>query len=187
MFRSSGKVDVPFMEKLTLLYSREAIAERVRTLSETVNRDYADKELVLVGILRGTFVFLADLVRLLKVPVLVDFVGVSSYGFGTESSQQIALTKDLQLPVTGKHVLIVEDILDSGLTVDFVLTFLRQRQPASLRVCTLIDKRERRLIDVPVDYVGFELEGGFVAGYGIDCAEQYRSLPDIYRVDSGEG
>ncbi|MBI2359746.1 MAG: hypoxanthine phosphoribosyltransferase [Deltaproteobacteria bacterium] len=174
------------MDKLTLLYSRQAIAERVRALAEAINSDYADKELVLVGILRGTFVFLADLIRLIKVPVTVDFIGVSSYGLGTESSQQIALTKDVQIPVTGKHVLVVEDILDTGLTVDFVLRSLRQRQPASLRVCALIDKKERRLIDVPVDYVGFDLKSGFVAGYGIDCAERYRSLPDIYLVESVE-
>ena len=175
------------MEKLTLLYSRQEIAGRVKALAEAISRDYADKDLVVVGILRGTFVFLADLVRLLKVPVRVDFIGVSSYGLGTESSQQIVLTKDLQLSVAGNDVLVVEDILDTGLTVDFVLKFLRHKQPASVKVCALIDKRERRLIDVPVDYSGFELESGFVAGYGIDCAEKYRWLPDIYRVDSAEG
>jgi hypoxanthine phosphoribosyltransferase len=172
------------MEKLTLLYPRQQIAERVRALAESISSDYADKELVVVGILRDTFVFLADLVRLLEVPLRIDFIGVSSYGLGTESSQKIILTKDLQLSVAGNDVLVVGDILDTGVTVDFVLKFLREKQPGSIKVCALIDKKQRRLVDVPLDYVGFDLESGFVAGYGIDCAEKYRWLPDIYRVDS---
>lgn len=171
------------MEKLTLLYSREEISRRVKELARAISRDYAARELILVGILRGTFVFLADLVRLLEVPAVVDFIGISSYGLGTESSQQIRLTKDLQVPIEGKDVLVVEDILDTGLTVDFVVKFLRSRGPASLKVCALIDKSERRLVEVPLDYVGFKLDKGFVVGYGIDCAERYRWLPDIYRID----
>jgi len=172
------------MEKLTLLYSKEEIASRVKELARTISQDYAGKELILVGILRGTFVFLADLIRLLEVPAIVDFIGISSYGLGTQSSQQIRLTKDLQVPIEGKDVLIVEDILDTGLTVDFVLKFLRARRPASLRVCALVDKAERRLVDVALDYVGFKLDKGFIVGYGIDCAERYRWLSDIYRIDA---
>jgi hypoxanthine phosphoribosyltransferase len=171
------------MEKLTLLYSRTEIADRVKELSEAINRDYAQKELVLVGILRGTFVFLADLIRHLKVPAVVDFIGVWSYGVGTQSSQQIRLTKDPQVPIEGKDVLVVEDILDTGLTLDFVLKFLGNRQPASLKVCALVDKSERRLVHVPVHYIGFKLDRGFVVGYGIDYAERYRWLSDIYRLE----
>lgn len=171
------------MEKLTLLYSRAEILERVAEIAENINRDYRDKSLLIVGILRGTFIFLADLIRQLKVEAEVDFIGISTYGLGRRSSQQITLTKDLQVPVSGKDVLIVEDILDTGLTVDFVLKFLHQRQPASLKVCVLIDKKERRVLDVPVEYVGFDLDRGFVVGYGIDFAERYRWLSEIYRLD----
>lgn len=170
-------------QKLTLLYSKEEIAGRVKELAEAINRDYADRELILVGILRGTFVFLADLVRSLKIPVVVDFMGVSSYGLSNESSQQMTLTKDLQVSIEGKDVLVVEDILDTGLTVDFALKFLGPRRPTSLKVCALIDKSERRLVRVSADYVGFELDRGFIVGYGIDYGERYRHLPDIYRVE----
>lgn len=173
----------PTMERLTLLYSREEVAGRVEELAEEISRDYAGRELVIVGILKGTFVFLADLIRCLKVPVVVDFVGLSSYGLGSESSQQVALTKDLQVSIEGEDVLVVEDILDTGLTVDFVMKFLRERRPASLKLCALIDKRERRIVPVAVDYVGFELDKGFVVGYGIDYAERYRHLPDIHRIE----
>ncbi len=171
------------MEKLTLLYSRAEILERVSEIAKKINRDYRGKRLLIVGILRGTFIFLADLIRQLQVEAEVDFIGISTYELGSQSSQQITLTKDLQVPVSGKDVLIVEDILDTGVTVDFVLKFLQQRQPASLKVCVLIDKKERRVIDVPVEYVGFDLAQGFVVGYGIDFAERYRWLSEIYRLD----
>lgn len=171
------------MERLTLLYSRNEIAARVEQLAGEIYRDYAGKEIVLIGILRGTFVFLADLVRQLRLPIILDFVGLSSYGLGAESSQKITLTKELQVAVEGKDLLVVEDILDTGLTVDFVLKFLNRRRPASVKVCTLIDKRERRVVPVRVDYVGFNLDKGFVVGYGIDYAERYRNLPEIYRLE----
>jgi hypoxanthine phosphoribosyltransferase len=174
------------MEKLTLLYDRNEIANRVAGLAEAINSDYADGELVVVGILKGTFVFLADLIRHLRVPLVVDFVGVSSYGFGNHSSQQITITKDLQISIEGKDVLLVEDILDTGLTLDFVLKLLWARQPASVRVCAFLDKRERRSVPVTPDYTGFELHTGFVVGYGIDYAERYRHLPDIHRLEFRE-
>lgn len=182
---SSGKPEksAPAMERLTLLYSRSEIATRVEKLAGEIHRDYAGKEIVLIGILRGTFVFLADLVRQLKLPIILDFVGLSSYGLGAESTQKITLTKDLQVEIEGKDVLVVEDILDTGLTVDFVLKFLREKRPASVKVCALIDKRERRVVSVDVDYVGFRLDRGFVVGYGIDYAERYRNLPEIYRLE----
>lgn len=170
------------MDRLSLLYSKTQLAGRVDQLADMINRDYQGKELVVVGILKGTFVFLADLVRCLKLPIIVDFVGTSSYGLGSQPSHQITLTKDIQVSVQGKHVLIVEDILDTGLTANFVLNLLKQREPASLRLCALIDKKERRIVPVTADYVGFELEEGFVVGYGIDYAERYRHLPNVYRL-----
>lgn len=173
-------------EKLVLLYTREEIAERVRELAKAISRDYQDKELILVGILKGAFVFLADLIRHLTVPVTVDFIGLSSYGLGSKSSGEVVLTKDLQIPIEGRDVLVVEDILDTGLTTDLILKQLQERKLASLKLCTLIDKRERRRVPVAVDYVGFELDKGFVVGYGIDYAEQHRHLPDIYVVNLPE-
>jgi hypoxanthine phosphoribosyltransferase len=171
------------LERLIPLYSRWEIANRVEELAEAMNRDYEGKKLVMVGILKGAFVFLADLIRCLKVPSVVDFVGLSSYGLANQSSQQIVLTKDLQVSIEGRDVLVVEDILDTGLSVDFVLKHLRERRPGSLRLCALIDKPERRIVPVAADYVGFKLDRGFVAGYGIDYAERYRHLPDIHRVE----
>lgn len=172
--------------RLSLLYSRPVIASRVVELAQAINRDYEATELVLVGILRGAFVFLADLIRCLTVRVIVDFIGISSYGPGSESSQQLTLTKDLQVSIKGKDVLLVEDILDTGLTADFVLRFLRTRRPASLRTCVFIDKSERRVVPVAIDYVGFRLDRGFVVGYGIDFADRHRELPEIYRVEFEE-
>lgn len=169
--------------RLRLLYSRSEIADRVADLAQAIDRDYGASEIVIVGILRGTFVFLADLVRQLTAPVVIDFVGTSSYGSLSESSQRISVTKDLQVAVEGKQVLAVEDILDTGLTLDFVVKFLRARGPASVRTCVLIDKRERRVIPVAADYVGFRLDRGFVVGYGIDFADRYRQLPEIYRLE----
>jgi hypoxanthine phosphoribosyltransferase len=170
-------------ERLVLLYSRDRIARRVRELAESISADYAESDLVLIGILRGAFVFLADLIRQLTVPAAIDFVGAASYGSRTQSSGQVAMTRELQLPVSGRDLLLVEDIEDSGITLQAIQKKLWELGPRSLRVCTLIDKRERRLVDVPVDYVGFEIEKGFIVGYGIDYAERYRHLPDIYRIE----
>lgn len=172
--------------RLRLLYSRSEIADRIAELAQAIDRDYGASELVIVGILRGTFVFLADLVRQLTVPVVIDFVGTSSYGPLSESSQRISVTKDLQVAIEGKQVLVVEDIVDTGLTVDFVVKFLRGRGPASVRTCVLIDKRERRAIPVVADYVGFRTDQGFIVGYGIDFADRYRQLPEIYRLEFGD-
>lgn len=170
-------------ERFVLLYPREEVAERVRELAKAISGDYQDRELVLVGVLKGAFVFLADLIRHLTVPAMVDFIGLSSYGSRSESSGEVVLTKDLQIPIEGRDVLVVEDILDTGLTTDLVLKRLQERRPASLKLCALIDKKERRRVPVAVDYVGFELDKGFVVGYGIDYDEQYRHLPDVYRLE----
>ena len=173
-------------EKLVLLYSRDQIARRVKELAETISADYAGTELVIVGILRGAFVFLADLVRQLTIPVLVDFVGAASYGSEIQTSGKVAITKELQIPVSGREILLVEDIEDTGITLQAIREKLKKMGPRSVKVCTLIDKRERRLVDVRVDYAGFRIAKGFIVGYGIDYAERYRYLPDIYRMESIE-
>jgi len=170
-------------ERLILLYSRDQIARRVSELAAAISADYAGADLVLVGILRGAFVFLADLIRQLTVPVVIDFVGAASYGSRTETSGQVATTKELQVPVAGRDLLLVEDILDTGVTLQAIQKKLKELGARSIKICTLIDKRERRRVDMPVDYVGFEVDKGFIVGYGIDYAEQYRYLPDICRIE----
>jgi hypoxanthine phosphoribosyltransferase len=169
-------------ECLMLLYSRNQIAQRIRELAASISADYAGSDLVLIGILRGAFVFLADLIRELTIPAKVDFVGAASYGSRTESSGQVSTTKDLQLPVSGRDLLLIEDILDTGITLQEIQKKLKEFGPRSIKVCALIDKGERRRVDVLVDYVGFEVDKGFIVGYGIDYAERYRHLPDIYRI-----
>jgi hypoxanthine phosphoribosyltransferase len=173
-------------ERLVLLYSRDQIARRVRELATVISADYAGADLVLVGILRGSFVFLADLIRQLTVPVVIDFVGAASYGSGTQSSGQVTFTRELQVPVSGRDLLLVEDIEDTGVTLQAIQKKLEELGPRSVKVCILIDKRERRHIDMPLDYVGFEIDKGFIVGYGIDYAEQYRYLPDIYQLEGLE-
>ena len=173
-------------ERLVLLYSRDQIARRVRELAAVISADYSGSDLVLIGILRGAFVFLADLIRQLTIPVVVDFVGAASYGSRTQTSGQVAITKELQVPVSGRELLLVEDIEDTGITLEAIHNALKKLGPRSIKVCTLIDKRERRLVEMPVDYVGFTIAEGFVVGYGIDYADRYRYLPDIYRIEELE-
>lgn len=170
-------------ERLVLLYSREQIAQRVSELAKAMSADYAGADLVLIGILRGAFVFLADLIRELTVPAGIDFVGAASYGAHSETSGQVIITKEPQLALAGRDIVLVEDIEDSGITLQAIFNKLRELGPRSIRICTLLDKRERRLVDLPLDYVGFMIDRGFVVGYGIDFAERYRCLPDIYRLE----
>lgn len=170
-------------ERLVLLYSREQIAQRVSELAKAMSADYAGADLVLIGILRGAFVFLADLIRELTVPAGIDFVGAASYGAHSETSGQVMITKEPQLALAGRDIVLVEDIEDSGITLQAIFNKLRELGPRSIRICTLLDKRERRLVDLPLDYVGFTIDRGFVVGYGIDFAERYRCLPDIYRLE----
>lgn len=167
---------------LTLLYSRTEIAERIAALARQIDRDFAGREILLVGILKGSFLFIADLVRALQTPTQVDFVRIASYGSETRSSGIVEIRKDLEMPIRGRHVLIVEDIVDSGYTLEALCNQLLLRNPASLRVCTLVDKSAERATEVVVDYVGFALEKGFIVGYGLDHDEYYRGLPDIYLV-----
>ncbi|MBW1992331.1 MAG: hypoxanthine phosphoribosyltransferase [Deltaproteobacteria bacterium] len=169
-------------ETKRLLISREDIARRVKELAAQISQDYRGKEPVLVGILKGAFIFLADLVRALDFPVEIDFVRLMSYGDGTTSSGEVRVTKDVELPLEGRHVLVVEDIVDIGYTLYFLRQHLAGRNPLSLKFCCLIDKKERRAVNVPLDYVGFVVEKGFLVGYGLDCAEKMRTLPDVYEL-----
>lgn len=170
------------MVEREVVLSEAAIAGRVRELGELIHRDYAGRPLVLVGILNGAFIFAADLARAIALPLEVDFIRVASYGKGTCSSGTISLTKDIELAITGKEVLLVEDIVDTGRTIACLVEMLAARFPASLKVCALIDKKERREVEVAVDYAGFTVAEGFLVGYGLDCAEQYRNLPAVYRL-----
>jgi hypoxanthine phosphoribosyltransferase len=170
--------------KKSVLYSREAIRERVLELGEEVSRAYEGRDLVVVGVLKGAFVFMADLVRALRIPCRIDFVRVASYGSGMETSGRIELTKDIEIPIAGKDVLIVEDIVDTGFTLTYLVESLRSRNPRSLKVCAFLDKRLRRKVPFEADFVGFTMDDGFVIGYGLDFDEQGRFLPDVCILSS---
>lgn len=162
--------------------SAEQLQQRVDDMARQINRDYQDKNVIVIGILKGAFVFLADLIRRLSFPLQVDFVRLASYGEKTETSGTIQISKDIELHIQGKDILIVEDIVDTGITLSWFLDRLRARKPQSVRVCALIDKFERRELEVPLDYVGIRLEKGFIVGYGLDFCERHRNLPDIQEV-----
>ena len=160
-----------------VLYSSAEIHQRVRELAEQISKDYADRHPIMVGVLRGVFCFMADLVRQVTIPVDVEFMAISYYGGG--DSPAVKITKDMNLNVAGRHVIMVEDIVDTGMTLNYVLNHLRAKGPASLAVCALLDKRVRRIVDVPLDYIGFKVPDEFVVGYGLDYMEEYRNLPFI--------
>ena len=162
-----------------ILIDKDQLAERVRELGEEISADYAGKEILMIGVLRGAVVFMADLARAISLPVALDFMAVSSYGASTSSSGIVRILKDLDEDLAGKHVLIVEDIIDSGLTLNYLVDNLKSRQPASVRLCTLLNKPSRRKAPVHVDYNGFTIPDYFVVGYGLDFAEKYRNLPFI--------
>ncbi len=172
-------------DKLTEVFSYEAIQKRVQELGTEITRDYEGKDLVVVGILNGAFIFMADLVRSMDTPLLVDFVRLSSYGPSTESSGSISITKDIELDIKEKDVLVVEDIVDTGYTLKYLRDLLQLHRPASVKICCLIDKKERREVDIDVDYVGFEVSRGFLVGYGLDFDERYRNLKGVYRITPG--
>lgn len=165
------------------LIESTAIAERVRVMGAKISEDYADKSLVVVGVLTGCFVFMADLVRSITVPLECEFIGLSSYGSASESSGVVAITKDLNRSIEQKDVLVVEDIVDTGLTMNYLLDNLRTRRPASLRIASLLSKPARRRVDVGVDYLGFTIEDRFVVGYGMDKGGYHRNLPYLAYVD----
>jgi hypoxanthine phosphoribosyltransferase len=162
----------------------DRIATRVRELGEQITRDYAGRTLVLVCVLKGSFLFTADLCRHIDLPVRIEFLGVRSYGEGTKSTGVVQITHDLTRPVEGDDVLLVEDIVDTGLTIAHLLELMRTRKPASVKVCSLLHKPARTRITVPIDYLGFTIEDKFVVGYGLDWAERYRNMPFIGVVES---
>jgi hypoxanthine phosphoribosyltransferase len=180
---SAGAGEDPLVKELKLLFSRKEIADQIARLACEISADYADKKLVLVGVLKGAFVFLADLVRELTIPATIEFVRLASYGSKKESSGQVVVKKDVEIPLEGKDVLVIEDIVDTGLSLKFLIEHLRAHHPASLKICALVDKKARREVEVHVDYTGFTMTDGFIVGYGIDFNEHYRALPEIFVVD----
>ena len=165
-----------------LVFTAEDIGRQVKRLANQISADYQGEDIVLVGVLKGAFVFLADLARQLTIPAQLDFVRLASYGTETQSSGKIRITTDVELDLTDRNVLIVEDIVDSGLTTTFLRKHLSAKNPRSLKICTLLDKAERRSVSIPLDYVGLHLDKGFVVGYGLDCNEAHRQLPEIYEL-----
>jgi hypoxanthine phosphoribosyltransferase len=162
-----------------ILVEADALQDRVREMGEQISRDYADRDLLMVGVLKGAVFFLSDLMREVSVPCEVDFMAVASYGSSTDSSGVVRILKDLDIPIEGREVLIVEDIVDSGLTLSYLLRTLKARNPKSLEVCALLTKPDRRKVDLPIHYVGFEIPNRFAIGYGLDHAERYRNLPYV--------
>ena len=161
------------------LYSAEDIATAVRRLGAEISADHPSGEILIIGVLKGSFIFCADLIRAIEVPTVIDFVRLASYGSETVSSGIVEFRKDLEMTITDRDVVIVEDIVDSGQTLETLYHLLQQRRPRSLKVCTLIDKRARREVDMEADYVGFTLDDGFIIGYGLDVDERYRNLSNI--------
>ncbi len=170
------------MPELTEILSRKDIETNISGIALRISEDYKQGNLILVAALKGAFMFVADLARSLSIPSQIGFVGVSSYGAGTESSGTITVTKKLDVDIEGKDVLIVEDIVDTGLSLRFIIDYLAEFKPRTLKTCSLIDKRERREVDVVVDYACHEVSEGFLVGYGLDHNENYRHLPAIYHL-----
>lgn len=169
-------------EQPEILFTSDEIRETVARIAREISDDYRESRLLLVGILQGSFVFMADLIRRLDIPVEIDFVRLSSYGSGMESSGEVEVIHGLEQSITGRNIVIVEDIVDTGITLKRFMNDLRERNPASVRLCALIDKTARREVDVRIDYTGFQVHDEFVVGYGIDYNEQFRNLPDICHV-----
>jgi hypoxanthine phosphoribosyltransferase len=177
-FEGSAGMKVTQVEQgvAEILIEEDALRERVAELGAEISADYSGRDLLLVGVLKGAVFFMADLMRAIDVHCEVDFMAISSYGASTDSSGVVRILKDLDTAIEGRHVLVVEDIIDSGLTLSYLMRNLRARNPATLEVCALLTKPERREIDVPVHYIGFEIPNRFVVGYGLDFAERYRNL-----------
>ena len=165
------------------LITKEEIAERVKALAARINADYNGKELYVIGILNGSFIFMADLVRELDIDLKVEFMGISSYQDGVDSTGKLLITKDIHLNLNAADVLVVEDIIDSGVTASRLVEMLKSRNPKSIKVCALLNKQSRRINDFSADYVGFEIEDEFVVGYGLDCAGKFRQMKDIGVVE----
>lgn len=170
-------------QNMKVLYSRKRIAREVKRLGQEISNDYAGREVMLIGVLKGSFLFIADLIREIEVPAMIDFVRLASYGSGTQSSGIIEFRKELEMPIKNRDVIIVEDIVDSGFTLECLYNKLLLQNPRSLKICTLIDKRARREVDIEADYVGISMDDGFIIGYGLDFDEKYRDLADICLIE----
>jgi hypoxanthine phosphoribosyltransferase len=172
-------------QDLEVLLTQDQIGRRVRDLGAQIERDYQGKDLVLLGVLKGSYIFISDLARAIDLPLAVDFIALSSYGEATESSGVVKITSDLSRPIEGKHVVIVEDIVDTGLTMRYLLDNMATRHPATVKLCTLLHKPARSRTRIPIDYLGFSIEDRFVVGYGLDSAEKYRNVPFIGVLKNG--
>jgi hypoxanthine phosphoribosyltransferase len=171
-----------FQPQLKILIKRDEIAKAIDRLASEIERDYQGKQPLLIGVLKGSFVFMADLVRQLDLPLELDFIRLSSYGAARESSGRVRVVQGVKTPIKGRDVLVIEDIVDTGITTSFLLDYLRKRKPASLKLCALTDKPSRRRVPVSIDYLGLSLPNKFVVGYGLDCDQKFRNLPDIYAL-----
>ncbi len=170
-------------ERLSVLLTEEEVNDKIRAIGEQISKDYAGKKIHLVCVLKGGSFFMCELAKRITIPVSIDFMSVSSYGGETASSGIVRIIKDLDEPVTGRDVLIIEDIVDSGRTLNYLMDLLKDRKPASLNLCTLLDKPDRRVVDVDVKYIGFSIPDVFVVGYGLDYDQKYRNLPYIGIVE----
>jgi hypoxanthine phosphoribosyltransferase len=182
--RTGRKMNLFALEKRTLgkelLIPRKSIEKRVKELANQISLDYEGRDPVLIGVLKGVIFFLSDLARELSIPAKIDFIRAASYGSGMTSGRTIQLTKDIEIPIQGKPVILVEDIVDTGLTITHIIQEIERKDPESIRICTLIEKLERQEIKVHIDYCGFRIKEGFIIGYGLDFDEKYRNLPDLY-------
>jgi len=172
-----------FQPQLKILINRDEIAKAVDRLASEIKRDYQGKQPLLIGVLKGSFVFMADLIRQLDLPLELDFIRLSSYGAARESSGKVRVVQGVKTPIKGRNVLVIEDIVDTGITTSFLFDYLRKRKPASLKLCALTDKPSRRRVPVSINYLGLSLPDKFVVGYGLDFDQRFRNLPDIYALE----
>jgi hypoxanthine phosphoribosyltransferase len=172
-----------FQPQLKILISRDEIAKAIARLASEIRSDYQGKQPLLIGVLKGSFVFMADLIRQLDLPLELDFVRLSSYGAARESSGRVRVVQGVKTSIKGRDVLVIEDIVDTGITISFLLDYLKKKKPASLKLCTLTDKPSRRRIPVPIDYRGFTVPDKFIVGYGLDLDQRFRNLPHIYALE----
>jgi hypoxanthine phosphoribosyltransferase len=172
-----------FQPQPKILISRDEIAKAVDRLARDIERDYQGKQPLLISVLKGSFVFMADLIRQLDLSLELDFVRLSSYGTARESSGKVRVVQGVKTPVKGRDVLVIEDIVDTGITISFLLDYLKRKKPTSLKLCVLTDKPSRRRVLVPIDYLGFTVPNKFIVGYGLDCDEKFRNLPHIYTLE----
>ncbi len=170
------------MPNLIPVLTKKEIDNAVCEIARKISSDYKDCDLILIGVLKGAFIFLSDLIRQLTIPVKVDFAGLSSYGTQTSTSGSIHLTKDIEIDLKDTDVLIIEDIIDTGLSLTYLVDHIKKSNPKSVKICALIDKHERRKADISIDYVGHKIEKGFLVGYGLDYAEKFRNLPEVYHL-----